>query len=408
MNVSKHCGLGRPAVLAVGLLLLFEGGCQWGEIRGEPARTARAAAQLVAGDRFTCAVLDNGEPRCWGKVPSGEEIGDNETVDRAPPMAFASEVKQLVAGTMHVCARLNNGRVRCWGSGMTGATGSEEFLSFDDAKTGAPLSLGGRAIALAAGDSHTCAVLANGSARCWGFGGQPGTAAQDPSGAARRPLEIEPLPLSEPAVDVFASGPSNCFSLSSAPHQICLGTDGLHRVAWMRLKGAEGADEETGLLRVRDFAVDGLTDACLIDARGDVRCWDATTGTPKPGWRDGKEWADPETGKISLPSPATDVTHGYGFACARLDTGDVYCWGSGSKGQLGRGVATTGAQPPTKVEIGGRVESIASGDGHTCARLESGSVRCWGANMYGQLGYGHTRAIGDDETPATAGDVPLG
>jgi hypothetical protein len=37
--------------------------------------------------------------------------------------------------------------------------------------------------------------------------------------------------------------------------------------------------------------------------------------------------------------------------------------------------------------------------------LADANIRCWGRNDYGQLGYGHTDTIGDDETPASAGDV---
>jgi alpha-tubulin suppressor-like RCC1 family protein len=48
---------------------------------------------------------------------------------------------------------------------------------------------------------------------------------------------------------------------------------------------------------------------------------------------------------------------------------------------------------------------IAAGEQHTCAVLETGTVRCWGNNHFGQLGYGNTAPVGDDETPASVGDV---
>ena len=42
----------------------------------------------------------------------------------------------------------------------------------------------------------------------------------------------------------------------------------------------------------------------------------------------------------------------------------------------------------------------------TAVLLADSALRCWGLNADGQLGYGNTNVIGDDETPASAGDVP--
>jgi alpha-tubulin suppressor-like RCC1 family protein len=69
-------------------------------------------------------------------------------------------------------------------------------------------------------------------------------------------------------------------------------------------------------------------------------------------------------------------------------------------------------EPPTAagdVVIGAPVQAIARGGrgGHACAILADGDLRCWGRNDNGQLGYGHTNNIGDNETPASAGDVPV-
>ena len=51
------------------------------------------------------------------------------------------------------------------------------------------------------------------------------------------------------------------------------------------------------------------------------------------------------------------------------------------------------------------ITQITAGSDHTCALLDSGVVRCWGWGGVGQLGYGNISSIGDNETPATAGDV---
>jgi alpha-tubulin suppressor-like RCC1 family protein len=94
-------------------------------------------------------------------------------------------------------------------------------------------------------------------------------------------------------------------------------------------------------------------------------------------------------------------------------------------GRLGYGnIVTIGDNetPATAgdVNVGGSVIQISAGDTHTCALLDVGNVRCWGAgrvstsnilapfNDSGQLGYGNTNSIGDNEAPALAGDVNVG
>jgi alpha-tubulin suppressor-like RCC1 family protein len=60
------------------------------------------------------------------------------------------------------------------------------------------------------------------------------------------------------------------------------------------------------------------------------------------------------------------------------------------------------------VPIGGTVDQVAAGYDHSCAVLTGGATRCWGLGAFGQLGYGNVDNIGDDETPASAGDVDVG
>ena len=98
--------------------------------------------------------------------------------------------------------------------------------------------------------------------------------------------------------------------------------------------------------------------------------------------------------------------------CALLDTGTVRCWGPGDGGQLGHGTTDTVGDDETPdsagdAAVGATVVQLAAGGGHTCAVLDTGAVRCWGAGTSGQLGYGNPNSIGDDELPASAGDVPI-
>ncbi|MBC8292718.1 MAG: hypothetical protein H8E45_06075, partial [Proteobacteria bacterium] len=81
-------------------------------------------------------------------------------------------------------------------------------------------------------------------------------------------------------------------------------------------------------------------------------------------------------------SPAAVAVGGY-HTCATLDSGIVRCWGYGSSGQLGYGNTDSigDNEDPVSagdVNVGGTVVQLAAGLNHTCALLDSGAVRCWG------------------------------
>jgi alpha-tubulin suppressor-like RCC1 family protein len=112
------------------------------------------------------------------------------------------------------------------------------------------------------------------------------------------------------------------------------------------------------------------------------------------------------------PPRVAHIATGYEHTCVLFDGGNVRCWGKGADGRLGTGATASIGDDETPaaipdVALGGRAVQIAAGRNHTCALLDTGKVRCWGGNARGQLGYGHTRDIGDDEAPASAGDVSL-
>ena len=98
------------------------------------------------------------------------------------------------------------------------------------------------------------------------------------------------------------------------------------------------------------------------------------------------------------------------MACHELDA-ELRIGASSRRATLGYGHTNNIGDDETPasagdVNVGGVVVGLGLGRYHTCALLDGGSVRCWGHNNYGQLGYGHTTPIGDDEPPASAGDVP--
>lgn len=161
---------------------------------------------------------------------------------------------------------------------------------------------------------------------------------------------------------------------------------------------------------------------CALLQGGAVRCWGwgangrLGSGTTTPQLSAGIRRSDPAAHPpvdLGVGRAALSVSAGFEHSCAVLDGGDVRCWGAGADGRLGRGSTadvgddeTPGSVPP--VDLGRPAVAVSSGTRHTCAILDDRSVRCWGAGADGRLGYGNLQSIGDDEPPASAGAVPLG
>ena len=102
--------------------------------------------------------------------------------------------------------------------------------------------------------------------------------------------------------------------------------------------------------------------------------------------------------KIAVKQIVTGLFHN----CALLETGNVKCWGRNNFGQLGQDHARYSERNrPVSVNLGDNlsVEALSAGSGFTCALLVAGDgakqVKCWGNNASGQLGQGHTNNLGD-------------
>lgn len=102
-----------------------------------------------------------------------------------------------------------------------------------------------------------------------------------------------------------------------------------------------------------------------------------------------------------------DIDAGSEVACALTTDGEVYCWGQSLSGQLGKSGVSKAPTPGDPINISGnsKVVQISVGLQHTCAVLEDKSLRCWGRNNNGQLGYGNTTNVYE---PSELGPVKLG
>ena len=132
----------------------------------------------------------------------------------------------------------------------------------------------------------------------------------------------------------------------------------------------------------------GSYHTCALIQGGTVKCWGANNYYNLGDGTNNDNANAVDT--LPLGAAATQVSVGYYSTCALLTGGTVKCWGNNAYGQLGDGATTSRSSPASTLALGAAATQISVGQYHTCALLTDGTVKCWGHNLYGQLGDGTT------------------
>lgn len=281
------------------------------------------ATQMSVGYDHVCVVLTDDTVKCWGDNAAGElgqnnttDVGDATTSVTSIPVVGLSSIKSVSAGKNTTCVIFDDNQVKCWGYGSSGALGQNSGSHFGNSSGANAVDqsqfaiLGsGRTATYLDGSEHTCAVLDNGNAKCWGYNNN-GQLGQDS------------------ATSIIGTSPSDMESLVEI-----------------------------------DFTADitqiatGAYHTCALLADGNVRCWgDNTYG--QLGYNDindrgatGGDMAALVDINFGNGKEVVEIQAGDNHNCVRFDDDTMRCWGYNLKGQLGQDSTTTyGANGVNRVD----------------------------------------------------------
>jgi alpha-tubulin suppressor-like RCC1 family protein len=365
---------------------------------GDPATAATAAPTptvIAAGYIHTCALLADHTVWCWGSNGDGQ-LGDGTRTSPLTPVQVSgiSTATAITAGNWHTCALLADGTVHCWGDNYRGQLG-------DGTRMGrlTPVAVNGisTATAIVAGDLHTCAVLADGTVWCWGANdwGQLGY------GITSYQM-LTPVPVWGGALTTtaIAAGDSHtCALWLTGGGVVCWGQNVAGQLG-------DGGVYHVSLTPVWVFGIStataitaGFKYTCAVLADGTARCWGSNfSGELGDGTTTERHAPVDVSGISTATAIAAGTFNSTGsHTCALLADRTVRCWGLNDYGQLGDGTTTTRLTPVAVPGIS-TATAITVGASHTCAVLADGIVRCWGSGEWGQLGDGTWT---DSLTPVT-------
>lgn len=423
-----------------------------------PARILRSPHSWIWGLALTLGAFE----ACGGQTDPGDDFGGGPGPRRDGGGGASSSgggtssggassssggpaqltLTQLSTLANHTCAVWSDGKLKCWGNNAAGqlGLGDKEHRGDNANEMGAKLpfvDLGTNHSVkrVATAYTFTCAVLEDGSVKCWGenldFCGETGNVNcglgyGDHEARGGRPGEMgDALPaidLGAEAKDI-ACGSFSCCALLVNDSIKCWGdnTDGELGYGDKLARGNEPGQMGNDLPPV-DVGVSGVAQIqmgsalvaqhmCAALKDGKMKCWGGNLlgqlGLGDTETR-GNELNEMGTAlpTVLLGELVTQTALGGRSSCALLDTGNVRCWGDNGYGQLGYGDTSTRGttsvnNPP--LNLGGSVVSLDISN-HTCAILGDESVKCWGSNDYtladggidpvGRLGYGDTISRG--------------
>ena len=361
-----------------------------------------APPECTPGDALC---VGNGLKTCDGLGYWGQPAGCAAPTPVCSEKACVS-VTEVASGGSHTCALLSDGTLRCWGANDVGQLGV--------GATSAPLPTPQVVPSLSAlkyvalGANHTCALAAT-TVSCWGANdnGQVGTGTPSPS----EPLPV-PVTLPFSAVGGLVTGRAHTCARTLSGSFYCWGDNSYGQsgpLGTMTLT-------PTKIKLPTTYAVSAGADftcavVMIIDGKS-VECWgdnsESQLGNTKPS-------GSAPSGADQLPIAMTGsyaLSTGRAHVCVTDAQGNTYCWGNGLHGQLGDPSQKTAASATLEAAFANWT-TLSSGDDLTCGIDSGGTTRCTGLNDHGQTGTGTTLPLGGSlgvvtNLPATPSHIAAG
>ncbi len=338
-------------------------------------------SQIAAGGDHSLAIAEDGNLYLWGDNSFGQ-LGNTPQAPGRPQQVWSlNGVTAASAGWFHTVAVRHDGTVWSWGLNDRGQLGDQ---TTDLKNQDKPVMIANYygVIAVAAGLNFTLALKRDGTVWSWGDGsyGQLGVPYVANTAAA---TQIATLQAQITSLQTQIASTTDPATLATLQAQLATAQASLTALQ----------SSAANFVYARYTTVGGKCSSKQTTNYADI-C---------------SEWQNPVRFDNGIPlSNITQIAAG-GYHALALDTaGQVWSWGSNSKGQLGRPeTSQKETAVPAKVtfsEAPGRVVSIAAGEYHSAVLFDDGSVWAWGYNVKGDLGDG-TYTDRSNPRPVLAGNA---
>lgn len=370
----------------------FESGWTSVSVNSDQSPDAGFTLKHVAlGTAHGCGVSPDNVTWCWGWNYFGQ-LGvhrmDPATSNFPVPERVVfdggyTEFSSLSLGMYHSCGLASDGGAWCWGVNDTGQLGVDSIPRHTGGTVIPYQVLGDHAFtSISAGASHTCGLVADGTAYCWGLGanGATGTGTTDDTWI--------PTPVATALrFKALATGLQSTCGLTTSGAAHCWGRNSMGQLG----NGADISDNTLSFLPVPVAGGHTFTSlslaashACALESDGKAFCW----GNNEYGQL-GNNSRAPSSIPVQVNTTLrfTEIATGAHHTCGLTSNGAAFCWGNSFSGQLGNG-ALADALVPVKVASSKSFVHLVSNGSANCALTAASEALCWGSASFGETGGG--------------------
>jgi alpha-tubulin suppressor-like RCC1 family protein len=280
-------------------------------------------------------------------------------------VAFADVgVISVTGGAETTCAVTADGAAKCWGWNADGQLGDGTYV--DRLVPTEVVGLGADVAAVSDG----CVLTTSGAVKCWG--NDLGNGSSEPS----------PVPVDVSGLSSGVVATAGRCALTEDGAVLCWGRNTFGQVGNGSTSYASTPKPVSGLSSGVVAISAGVGINCAVTSGGAMKCW---------GYNGDGRLGDGTTTDRHIPVDVVGLGAGVtaisaGQTTCAVVNGALKCWGRNDDGQVGDGTTTYRHSPVAVVGLGSGVAQVSTNGQHSCAVTVEGVAKCWGLNYSGQLG----------------------
>jgi len=308
-------------------------------------------------------------------------IDDVRVYNYALSASDIEDIYQLGMPPLNLQTPVRAGNILSWGFDDSGQLGTTEV---GDRPSPGPVTNGTDFIDIFSKGSTACAVKENGTVWCWG---------SDSNGQ----LGNGPVLVTNQSTMTQVVGLTDAISVATTATTACaLKKDG---TAWCwgdNTNGQAGTGSATPTTHHVPVQVAGITDfiaiapkvgsTCGVRSNGEAWCWGEGSGGDLGN---GLATDSLVPVKVSTVTDFVSIIGAGAAQCGLTKRGIGYCWGTENTGNFGNGATSSQQNTPTPILNITDFSKLAIAS-YGCGLRANGQIWCWGSNSNGQIGNGTT------------------